>query len=239
MPEGKTMPRLHPFQLRRDVRDRLKKCMARHLSPGDAVCDVGCGTKPFAGYLSEKGISYVGIDTVDGFYGTKFLDVVGTADAVPLGDAVADAVVSSQVIEHLPDPEAAIAEANRILKRGGLFFISFPFLYPLHAAPRDYFRYSRHGFEAICDRHGFEVVERHHQAGFWYAASIYSDLYVGSFDSAVARGAPVFTLLALPFQWLLWLLHKIEGAACALAGKDAAGTREGWAVNSVYVVRKK
>jgi SAM-dependent methyltransferase len=239
MPEGRTMSRLYPFQLRRDVRARLKSCMARHLKPGDGVYDVGCGTKPFSDFLSERGMSYVGIDAVDGFYGTARLDIVGTADAVPLGDGVADAVVSSQVIEHLADPEAAIEEARRILKRGGLLFVSFPFLYPLHAAPRDYFRYSRHGFEAICDRHGFEVVERHHQAGFWYAASIYCDLYVGALDRSLAGGLPILTILALPFQWLLWLLHKIEGAARALAGKDAAGARDGWAVNSVYVVRKK
>jgi len=43
-------------------------------------------------------------------------------------------------------------------------FISFPFLYPLHVAPHDFFRYTSHGFEALCRRHGFEIVEEHRPA---------------------------------------------------------------------------
>lgn len=231
--------KLLPFQLRRDVRARLQSCMARYLKRDDRVYDLGCGTKPFSDFFSENKISYVGIDVIDGFYGVTTLDVVGTADAVPLADSVADAVVSSQVIEHLPDPEAAIEEARRVLKQGGLMFVSFPFVYPLHAAPRDYFRYSSHGFEAMCDRHGFEIVEQHHQGGFWYAASVFCSIYFGSFNRSVLRFVPIFTLITLPVQWLFWLLHKIEGGVWSLAGKDVANVRNGWTVNSVCVVRKK
>lgn len=88
----------------------------------------------------------MGIDTIDGFYDKDAVDIVAKADAIPVADGVADAVLSTQVIEHLPDPDAAIAESTRVLKDGGLLFISFPFQYPLHVAPHDFFRYTRHGF---------------------------------------------------------------------------------------------
>jgi len=153
-------------------------------------------------------------------------------------DGAADAVLSSQVIEHLPDPDVALGESYRILKTGGLLFISFPFMYPLHVAPHDFFRYSRHGFETMCERHGFEIVEEHRQGGFWYMSSVFYDVYIGGFERSVLRGLPVFSILSLPFHWLCWLLHKFEGLLYRLAGKDVENQRRSWTVNFVYVARR-
>ncbi len=72
------------------------------------MCDIGCGARPFSELLSHLGCSQVGIDTIDGFYGEDVCDIVANADAIPVADGVADAVLSTQVIEHLPDPDMAI-----------------------------------------------------------------------------------------------------------------------------------
>ena len=172
---------MNPFDLRRDVRAQLRDCLRRFLKPSDLVCDVGCGSGPFSVHLSSIARSYIGIDTSDSFYDTDTVDIIGTANAVPMKDGVSDAVLSSQVIEHLPDPDLALRESARILKNGGLLFISFPFMYPLHVAPRDFFRYTSHGFEVLCRRHGFEIVEEHRLGGFWYLSSVFCELYFGSF----------------------------------------------------------
>lgn len=228
-----------PFNLRRDVRRRLEDCMRRRLRKSDAVYDVGCGTKPFAGFLSGIAGSHVGIDMAGGFYGESAVDIIGVADSIPVRNGVADAVLSSQVIEHLPDPEEALGEARRILKPGGLLFISFPMLFPLHAAPYDFFRYTEHGFEAMCRRHGFEVLERHDQGGFWYMVSIFSERYFNAFNRSLLKRLHLVTLLSLPLHWLCWALHRAEGVAYALAGKDVAKSRRGWALNYVYVARRQ
>ena len=103
---------LLPFNLRRDVRRTLEDCMGRHLRASDTVCDVGCGTKPFGRFLARVAGAHVGIDMDGGFYGEEAVDIIGVADRLPVRDGVADAVLSSQVIEHLPDPEEALREAR-------------------------------------------------------------------------------------------------------------------------------
>jgi len=208
------------------------------LQPSDLVLDIGCGARPFAKLLSQLRCDQVGIDRLDGFYGQEAIDVAGAADAVPVVDGAADAVLSSQVIEHLPEPESALHELNRVLKTGGFLFISFPFLYPLHVAPFDFFRYSRHGFEAMCGRHGFEIIEEHRQGGFWDLASVYCGVYFGSLERSVSRGVPFLTILSLPLHWIFWILHKFEGGIYRIFGKEADGQRRSWTVNLVFVVRK-
>ena len=47
------------------------------------------------------------------------------------------------VLEHLPEYKLAFSESYRILKKGGYLIGSVPFLYQVHSAPNDYFRYTR------------------------------------------------------------------------------------------------
>ena len=47
------------------------------------------------------------------------------------------------VLEHLPEYNLAFSETYRILKRGGYIIGSVPFLYQIHGAPNDYFRFTR------------------------------------------------------------------------------------------------
>ncbi len=230
--------KLYPFYLRRAVRRRLADCMSRFLKSGDTIFDVGCGTKPFSDLLSELGVKYLGLDTDNSFYGMETIDIVATADVLPLADGVSDAILSSQVIEHLPDPENALHETNRVLKPGGLLFISFPMFYPIHAAPYDFFRYSDSGFESLCSRTGFEPLEKHEMSGFWYAASIFTDRQLSVFNRSFIGKFEIVKILALPLHWLFWLLHSAESLIYALLGKNAANSRKAWTINYVYVARK-
>lgn len=66
-----------------------------------------------------------------------------------LPDNYADAVVCTEVFEHLEDPYSAIREIKRILKPGGLFIGSTPFLFKIHGDPDDFFRYTESGLRRI------------------------------------------------------------------------------------------
>ena len=221
-----------------NVAVHLRQCMLRHLEQNDLVYDIGCGASPFADFIGSIPASYVGIDADYAFYGLGAVDVVGVAGALPLTDASADALLSCQVLEHLADPEAAMKEMHRVLKPGGLLFISFPFLYPLHAAPHDYFRYTLHGFAAMCRRHGFEIVEEHEQSGFWFVTSYFTELYLGMFNRSVLRRLRLVPIALFPLQMLFRLLHEAEGLMFAIAGKNAANIRRTWTFSYVFVARR-
>lgn len=79
---------------------------------------------------------------------TIFADV----GAVPLRDGIADCVVCTEVLEHLRDPGSCVSEAHRLLRVGGVALVSVPFLYPVHADPWDFQRYTADGLRYLFRR---------------------------------------------------------------------------------------
>ena len=67
-----------------------------------------------------------------------------------LKDGSVDAVISANTFEHLRHPDQAIAEIFRILKPGGHVWISVPFVFPFHADPDDYYRFTHNGLRVLC-----------------------------------------------------------------------------------------
>lgn len=57
----------------------------------------------------------------------RLLRVQAEAGALPFADARFDRVVAAEVLEHLPDPAATLAEVRRLLKPGGRFIATVPY----------------------------------------------------------------------------------------------------------------
>jgi SAM-dependent methyltransferase len=77
--------------------------------------------------------------------------------AIPVEDARFDAAICSQVLEHVPDPPAVLAELHRVLKPGAPLWLSAPLFYQEHQQPFDFFRYTQFGFRRLAHDAGFEV----------------------------------------------------------------------------------
>ena len=123
------------------------------------VVDIGCADGRAAKFLPE-GCTYVGIDypgTALGLYGTR-PDAFADARALPFGDASVDGVVLKDVLEHVEGPWAALRECARVTRAGGTLVLWMPFLYPVHDAPHDYQRFTRHGLERYLAEAGFDVA---------------------------------------------------------------------------------
>jgi SAM-dependent methyltransferase len=108
------------------------------LGPGTRVLDVGCGEGRHAVAATRDAGEVVGVDLdgerlataredydtyADGTPGT-FLQ--GDALSLPFADGAFDVVVCSEVLEHLPDYEGAIAELRRVCRPGGTLAVSVP-----------------------------------------------------------------------------------------------------------------
>jgi 2-polyprenyl-6-hydroxyphenyl methylase/3-demethylubiquinone-9 3-methyltransferase len=95
--------------------------------PGAVLVDLGCGAGLLAPHLAGKGYRHLGVDLM----GSALAQAVAhgvegiRADVarVPLRDGCADVVSAGELLEHVPDRVAVVAEACRLLRPGGLLVL--------------------------------------------------------------------------------------------------------------------
>jgi SAM-dependent methyltransferase len=117
-----------PYPLRRHAHREGYRTIQALIKPGQTVLDAGCGEGVLSWYLAEAGAQVTAMDiSAPNLEGAKkFLAGKGVADRVtlkrgdaenlPFPDASFDVVVSSHVLEHLPDFDRGLAEIRRVTK---------------------------------------------------------------------------------------------------------------------------
>ena len=122
------------------------------------LLDIGCGTKPYQSMFNVD--EYIGIEIDDeGRKNHTHADVLYDGKVMPFEDKSFDSALSSEVLEHVFNPDTFLKEANRVMKMDGIFLITTPFFWEEHGQPYDYVRYTSFGLQHILDENGFEVVE--------------------------------------------------------------------------------
>jgi ubiquinone/menaquinone biosynthesis C-methylase UbiE len=164
------------------TRRALLDAVVEAVPQGGVVLDAGCSS----GYLLEDmrrtlpAATLVGADLVAAGL-RRAHELVPDAELVladvcdlPLLDGVADAVVSANLLEHVPDDRAALAELHRVLRPGGLAAI----VVPAGPGTYDYYdrflgherRYGRGELAGKAETVGFEVVRDAHLGALIYPA---------------------------------------------------------------------
>lgn len=114
--------------------------------------DIGCSTSGYAQYFPNR----VGLDIVK----KEGVDIVGDAHQLPFPDETFENILCTEVLEHLHTPQRAVDEMWRVLKVGGKLILTTRFLYPIHDAPHDYFRYTKYGLSHLLSKWGnVEIIE--------------------------------------------------------------------------------
>jgi len=128
------------------------------LSHGSIILDAGAGEAPFKKFFTEH--KYVAIDTKwgEGNWDYSKIDIMGDLTSLPVKSQVFDAVICTQVLEHLREPEAALREFIRVLKQGGSLYLSAPQGWGIHQGPHDYFRFTHYGIQYLLEKVGFAIV---------------------------------------------------------------------------------
>jgi len=85
-------------------------------------------------------------------------------------------VLFFNILEHLPEYKLVFSEIYRIIKKRGSFIGSVPFIYQIHAAPNDYFRFSKQFFELNLKKYKFKQIKVK-ALGFGPFTASYSLLY--------------------------------------------------------------
>ncbi len=95
--------------------------------PGAVLVDVGCGAGLLAPHLAGKGYRHVGADLTASALAQAARHGVcvtrGDAAALAVRDGAADVVCAGEILEHVVDTGAVVAEACRILRPGGTLVI--------------------------------------------------------------------------------------------------------------------
>lgn len=139
-------------QLNRAMQELILKA---GLEPGATVIDYGCATRPYVELLPH-GVNYVGVDLPGNPNADLELAPDGT---VPLPSGTADLVLSTQVLEHVGEPRAYLAECERVLRPGGKLLLSTHGIMYYHPDPVDYWRWTCAGLQRLIEEQGFAVVE--------------------------------------------------------------------------------
>lgn len=79
--------------------------------------------------------------------------------AGPLEEEKFDLIIAEQVFEHVRHPDRAAKNVFEMLKPGGIFVISTPFLLKIHGVPMDFYRWTEDGMRTLLEGAGFSVSQ--------------------------------------------------------------------------------
>jgi len=154
---------LHPRYLSNQAKDVAITEFAQH-AHGELL-DVGCGIKPYQSVFMPNIESYTGLDVPWSMHGVQYIDVGGSSHQLPFATASFDTVLTTEVMEHVAEPDEMLAEIGRVLKPSGILVLSIPFHEPLHELPYDYFRFTHIALEYLMEKHGFSIKMTRRRGG--------------------------------------------------------------------------
>ncbi len=191
--------RINPLEFR--IRGLVRQAASQ--PSGARVLDAGAGEARFAGWFAEH--RYVALDSGvgDGDWDYSRLHLRSDLARLPLASDSFDAVLCTQVLEHVPDPAGVVAELYRVLRPGGRLYLSAPQGWCEHQQPADYFRFTRFSLRMLLESAGFEGVQVEPMGGYFH--------YLGNRLAFLPR-----VLFDERGGWKRWALLPLELPALAL-----------------------
>jgi SAM-dependent methyltransferase len=156
------------YSIRRSFVDEFYLRQAARLEAGSRVLDLGGKRFPKRGRFQieqyDVRVRYANLSA------EHRPDVQTDASNLPFKDASFDAVICAEMLEHVRDPVSVMRESFRVLRGRGVLLITVPFLFPIHADPYDYCRYTDYYWKENLERLGFTDVAVEPQGLFWSVA---------------------------------------------------------------------
>ena len=191
--------------------DRLTYLIESDLLPaGEKLLDLGCGNKPYQSLFLKKFATYVGADLAENKDADLLIDSNGRVNAE---DNTFDCVLSTQVLEHVVDPQLYLSEARRVLKPDGSLILSTHGIWPYHPDPTDLWRWTVDGLQTEIRRAGFEISNVQGVMGLETASlQLWQDATFDRIPSFIRR----------PYAWFFQTcIHLIERRRTARLNDDA------------------
>ncbi len=146
------------FQARQNI---IKMFLVQNRAHYDTVLDIGCGSGHFLRNIKDISSTRYGID--EHSYSTADHTVrQGDARNLPFGADSMDLITMLDVLEHIPESDAALREVHRVIRKDGLFLLTVPafqFLYSPHDSKNNHVkRYCKKDLCAQLTKNGFQIL---------------------------------------------------------------------------------
>lgn len=172
------------------------------LPSGSHILDAGAGDAPYRELFHH--CTYVTCDYLGTMYHDKDRykpDIECDLRHIPTLAKTFDAILCTQVLEHIDDPLAVLREFHRILKPGGHLFLTVPFMWPVHMQPYDFYRYTPFSLRNLFSRSDFLVQSIHPHCGYF---TTIAQLIHGHRQWLLPfKQGPLRHITGLGFGWLL------------------------------------
>lgn len=142
------------------------------------LLDAGCGEKPYSLLYNNLVESSIGCDVKTCVHDQKYVDVFATVDDLPFETESFDTILCTNVLEHVAEAGKGFKELSRCLCKSGTLILSTPFLYPLHEAPYDFYRYTMYGLKNQLEKNGFKIEKIIPLGGFGLMLVVYFNLFM-------------------------------------------------------------
>jgi SAM-dependent methyltransferase len=182
------------------IRSSIFESIANHAASFKGkLLDVGCGKMPYKHYILTHSFveEYIGIDLENALVYDRDIkpDTTWNGIIMPFDQQQFETIIATEVLEHCPNPLCTLKEIYRVMKPGGIFFFTVPFLWNLHEVPNDEYRYTPFALKRLLHETGFTNIQIQATGG-WHA-SLAQMLGLWARRSPITKSAKRYAAIAL------------------------------------------
>ena len=148
------------------IKKRILSLLKDRFKDSDIILDIGCGDKPY--YHKSINAKIICADIKHNKKSKIVCDVMN----LPFKKNKFDGVICINSLYYYSDPFKSIKEFSHILKKNGKLIIITPFIYPVHDAPIDKYRFTEYGMRELLKDY-FTVKEIKTIGGIFNLPSIF------------------------------------------------------------------
>jgi len=202
--------RIHPetFAIRKFV-----EFGSRQVKPSDVILDAGAGKQQYRQFFSHAKYEATDIEQLPNCEH----DFICSLDNIPKPDNTYDVILCTQVLEHVEFPQKVVDEFYRILKPGGMLFLTAPQGARVHSEPYHFFNFTNYGLASLFKQSRFDIIFIKPNGGFFWGLGKMSRTlprYISKQykDPEIAAKIPIYNrlcwMMMAPLFFLLKPLYK-------------------------------